>query len=226
MTVQPPRPHSPTMGSIEPATKSAESERTTYSSAEHLRIVSIPSSGTTSSTLDNASITHTDPKPKQTVIRYYGYKVPTLELEYHLRNIPCVAEAYALPVPDAQTGSRVAVLVRFTSNPVNTPAATKFDLHYLRKHLSDNLAVYKLPTALRTMQDGETILRTGSEKILRRQTAERFFPVSDNFVLPEEVEIWREKNKHTKSEGPGQSRAKAWDWGGIQMGALYGTSTS
>lgn len=134
-----------------------------------------------------------------------------------------MTEAHALPVPDAQTGSRVGVLVRFDPEVSNMQPLIKLDLLYLREHLSENLEAFKLPTAMRIMNDGEAVLRTGSEKILRRNTAEQFFPVSDDFTLPSEVEIWPLNKIPTSSEKSKQGQPKAWDWGGIQMGALYGT---
>ena len=139
-------------------------------------------------------------------------------MEHHLRNVPGVEEAHVVPVSDTQTGSRVAVLVRFSSDSVNIAPPNKLDLSYLREHLTHYLEAFKLPTAMRIMNDGETVLRTGSEKIIRRDTAQRFFPVSDNFTLPSEVELWPLNKINTTSEKSEQGRHKAWDWGGISMG--------
>lgn len=126
------------------------------------------------------------------VIRYYGHRIPVLELESYLADIPSVAEAYVLSVPDPYTCARVAVLVRF--DPNTHSAKNEFNLGYIRAHLSDKLASYKLPTLMRTLQKGETIHRTEIGKIIRKKISEKFFPLSETFTLPPEIEVWDDDN--------------------------------
>lgn len=122
------------------------------------------------------------------VIRYYGHRIPILEVESYLSEIPLVKEAYVLSVPDAYTCARVAVLVRFNTGSHN--CQNGLDLAYIRSHLSQKLAPHKLPTVMRTLNKGEYIYSTFTEKIIRGKTREKFFPVSETFALPADVEVW------------------------------------
>ncbi|KAF9892049.1 hypothetical protein FE257_002455 [Aspergillus nanangensis] len=54
-------------------------------------------------------------------IQYYRYKVPIVELEAHLAEVPFISEAYTLSVSDRESGSRVAALVRFHPEAMINP---------------------------------------------------------------------------------------------------------
>jgi malonyl-CoA/methylmalonyl-CoA synthetase len=70
--------------------------------------------------------------------------------------------------------------------------------------------MYKLPTVLRILQDGEAVPGTGTGKPVRKQAVERYFPVSEDLALPADVEVW----DVTKPE---QNRPVwAWDWAALQ----------
>lgn len=135
------------------------------------------------------------PVVSQPVIRYYGHRIPVLELESHLTDIPSVAEAYVLSIPDAYTCARVGVLVRFEEN--SESSKNELGLGYIRAHLADKLTPYKLPTVMRTLQEGESVYKTETDKIMRQKTREKFFPVSETFALPAGVEVWNDDIKNT-----------------------------
>ncbi|GFF36871.1 hypothetical protein IFM51744_03272 [Aspergillus udagawae] len=149
-----------------------------------------------------------------------GYKVPVLEVEAHLLELPYISEAYILSVPDLQNGARVAALIRLrVPKPSHgalewTEEQPKVDLRTIRSDLVDKLSKYKLPTALRILQDGETVPETRTGKPIRKQAVERYFPVSEDFALPAAVEVW-------DLTSPEQDRpARAWDWAGLQKQAI------
>ncbi|GIK06541.1 putative NRPS-like protein biosynthetic cluster [Aspergillus viridinutans] len=149
-----------------------------------------------------------------------GYKVPVLEVEAHLLELPYISEAYILSVPDLQDGARVAALVRLRVQQTShgalewTEEKHKVDLRTIRSDLADKLSKYKLPTALRILQDGETVPETRTGKPIRKQAVERYFPVSEDFALPAAVEVW-------DFTSPEEDRpARAWDWAGLQKQAI------
>ncbi|KAF7175183.1 hypothetical protein CNMCM7691_006587 [Aspergillus felis] len=153
-------------------------------------------------------------------VRHSGYKVPVLEVEAHLLELPYISEAYILSVPDLQNGTRVAALVRLRvpktthDAPESTEEEAKVDLRTIRSDLLDKPSMYKLPTLLRILQDGEAVPETRTGKPVRKQAVERYFPVSEDFSLPADVEVW----DLTKPE---QERpVRAWDWAALQNQAI------
>ncbi|OJJ49484.1 hypothetical protein ASPZODRAFT_1498823 [Penicilliopsis zonata CBS 506.65] len=120
-------------------------------------------------------------------IKTIGGPVPVLQLEQEILKLPYVVEAYVLPVPDRTFGLRTGVLVRFQS-----PTEHQQSLRTLRADLAHSLPPYSLPTALRILQDHETISVTDSGKIAKQTTLERFFPASLDRELRADgaVELW------------------------------------
>ena len=149
------------------------------------------------------------------VIKYHWYKVPVVELEMHLNEVSGLSEAYILPVQDERCGYRAAALVRLSpSAAVNTTEvgqSSTFNLQYLRSQLSEKIASFMLPTALRVLKPSEAVPMAISGKIMRREAAKRFFSPSGNgSIFPEEVEVWLSKPSMCQ---PG----KAWDWAAAPM---------
>ncbi|KAI0132399.1 acyl-CoA synthetases/AMP-acid ligases II [Xylariales sp. AK1849] len=138
-------------------------------------------------------------------VRFHGYKVPTLEVESCLLELPFISEACVVSVPDRDASTRVAAIVRFTDG------FRSGSLTMVREQLSRCLLQYKLPTALRVLKDGEELPLTVSGKVMRRRVMDTFFPVSANCELPADVEIWDIHDKKING-GP----RKAWDWAGLQ----------
>ncbi|KAE8394397.1 hypothetical protein BDV23DRAFT_190022 [Aspergillus alliaceus] len=139
-------------------------------------------------------------------VRFHAYRVPILEVESKLLELPFVSEACIVSVPDERSAARVAAIVRFHQD---FPGG---NLHNIREALSDKLSQYKLPTALRVLQEGEEIPTTLTGKVMRRLVVERFFQLKDNYELPSEVELL-----DIQSQKQVGGNAKAWDWAGLQV---------
>ncbi|KAJ5408557.1 NRPS-like protein biosynthetic cluster [Penicillium cosmopolitanum] len=109
-------------------------------------------------------------------IKYYGYQIPIPALEQQLNELPWVREGYILSMPDERCGYRAAALIRLIKDPNADLQPATFDLPNLRAQLTDKIAAFMLPTALRFLQEEETVPRTISGKIIRRDAARQFFP--------------------------------------------------
>jgi malonyl-CoA/methylmalonyl-CoA synthetase len=121
------------------------------------------------------------------VIRYYGHRIPILELESYLAEVPSIVEAHVVSVPDPYTMARVGLLVRF--DPSAHGSKKSFDLGFVRAHLADKLADYKIPTLMRILKEHDSVVRTQTGKLVRNKTSQKFFPVAEDFSLPPEIEV-------------------------------------
>lgn len=99
-------------------------------------------------------------------------------------------------------GNRVAALVKFSPG---------FDgnLAIIRDALSEDLALYNLPTALRVLAPGEVIPATDAGKVVRQNVVQQYFTPTGDYELAPSVEVWDLSQK--------QQKAKAWDWNGVQL---------
>jgi acyl-CoA synthetase (AMP-forming)/AMP-acid ligase II len=112
-----------------------------------------------------------------------------------------VSEACIVSIPDKDASTRIAAVVRFQSGCYGNLAT-------IREALSDKLAQYKLPTALRVLGPDEEIPATVIGKVIRRKVVQRYFASGGTYELPANVEVW---DINQKPENP-----KAWDWAGLQ----------
>ncbi|KAK0724920.1 hypothetical protein B0H67DRAFT_569137 [Lasiosphaeris hirsuta] len=138
-------------------------------------------------------------------VRFHGFKIPVLEVETQLAQLPSVAEACVVSIPDKDASTRVGAIVRLKEGFEHE------NLVSIRNALADKLLYYKLPTALRVLGNGEQIPSIWSGKVARRKVSELFFPVSESGSLPAEIQSWDIKDKELNG-GP----KKAWDWAGLQ----------
>ncbi|OJJ36072.1 hypothetical protein ASPWEDRAFT_172859 [Aspergillus wentii DTO 134E9] len=137
-------------------------------------------------------------------IRFLGYKVPILEVEMRLLELPFISEGCILSVLDEDNNGLEAALVRLQ------PGTDQLSLKALREHLAANLPMYMLPAMLRILRDGEEIPRTPSLKVLRRDTVKKYFTRSEKQELPSDVEQWDfQRDRDTLAP-------RAWDWCGLQ----------
>ncbi|KAE8382716.1 acetyl-CoA synthetase-like protein [Aspergillus bertholletiae] len=135
-------------------------------------------------------------------------KIPILHVENALSLLPYLSEAHVLPVTDPKTGSRVAALVRCRNGQ-----KSNLTLHSLREDLSPYLSLVQLPTVLRVLVDGEEVPRTVSNKVIRRETKQIFFPQTADpslSELPTQVQ-WCDFKLDTDLRPQ-----KMWDSGGVQ----------
>ncbi|EKJ71870.1 hypothetical protein NXS19_013828 [Fusarium pseudograminearum] len=135
-------------------------------------------------------------------IRSGPFKIPIVEVETRLSEVSFVTEACIVSIPDRDVGNRVAALVRFRPG---------FDgnLAIIRDALSEDLALYNLPTALRVLAPGEVIPATDAGKVVRQNVVQQYFTPTGDYELALSVEVWDLSQK--------QQKAKAWDWNGVQL---------
>ncbi|PHH65822.1 hypothetical protein CDD81_1191 [Ophiocordyceps australis] len=138
-------------------------------------------------------------------VRFHGFKVPILQVEQALMDLPSVAEVCIVAVPDKDSATRVAAAVRFQDG------CHALSLAQIRTSVSERLMHYMLPTALRVLRPHDEIPLTIAGKVIRRKVVADFFPVDDAYQLPSSVELWdiNEKGGHG-------AKVKAWDWAGLQ----------
>ncbi|KAJ5834119.1 NRPS-like protein biosynthetic cluster [Penicillium robsamsonii] len=145
-------------------------------------------------------------------IKYYGYQIPIPVLEKQLNELPGVREGYILAMPDERCGYRAAALIRLIQDPNADPQPATFDLPHLREQLADKMPAFMLPTALRFLQE-ETIPRSISGKILRRDAVREFFPVGENGCCSDAtVQMWLARPSVCR-----MSANRVWDWAGAPM---------
>lgn len=138
-------------------------------------------------------------------MRFHGFKIPVLEVEQAILELPMVSEACIVSVQDKDASTRVAALVRCREGLTGVNLAT------IRESLAPKLLHYKLPTALRLLTDAEQMPLAVSGKVLRKRVVEQFFPITGHCQLPADVEVWDINDKKLN----GGSR-RAWDWAGLQ----------
>ncbi|KAE8347278.1 hypothetical protein BDV24DRAFT_157575 [Aspergillus arachidicola] len=142
------------------------------------------------------------------IINCCSVKIPILHVEAALSRLPYISESHVLPVADPRTGSRVAALVRCREEH-----KSNLTLHSLRKDLCSYLPLVQLPTVLRILCDGEEVPRTISDKVIRGEAKQMFFPqkadpsLSD---LPTQVQFCDFKLDTDLRP------LKMWDSGGVQ----------
>ncbi|ODM23811.1 hypothetical protein SI65_01400 [Aspergillus cristatus] len=133
-------------------------------------------------------------------IRFLGIKVPIYEVEAKLNDLPYILEAYVFPVPDSESITRVAALVRLSTEK----AEEGLSIQALRDDLSQTLSLYKQPTFLRVLGDGEDVPTTRTVKVDSAETVRRYFSPGALGVQAWDISLLRE----AKPE-------KAWDFGGM-----------
>ncbi|EEP78949.1 predicted protein [Uncinocarpus reesii 1704] len=127
-------------------------------------------------------------------VRFHDFKIPILELEQCLMDLPYVSEAHVLPVLDHKAGGLVAALVRPQKSVIVAGKVHDITLKRIRDDLAAaDVIAYKLPTLLRILKHGEQLPLTGSDKIIKRECLRQFFDISG--YLPEQyavdgVEYW------------------------------------
>lgn len=122
-------------------------------------------------------------------------------METRLAELPFLTEACIVSIPDSSASTCVAALVRFNPGFVGNLAT-------IRNALSDKLAQYKLPTALRVLAVDEDIPTTVVGKVIRRRVVQRYFVPTGDYEVAPGVETWDITKKPEK--------IKAWDWEGLQ----------
>ncbi|KAJ5903493.1 hypothetical protein N7504_005876 [Penicillium tannophilum] len=143
-------------------------------------------------------------------VLFYGYRIPIVELEGSLIDLPYIKEAYVIGAPDHEAKELAAAIVRLKACTDNGEAIT---LKKIRKDLSATLATHKLPALLRILQDGEEIPRTAGGKSIKPGLLQKFFGIEN--IIPKGYS-W----PHTEFWGngieQGLRQTRPWDWCGLQ----------
>ncbi|KAL4947133.1 hypothetical protein BDW69DRAFT_190476 [Aspergillus filifer] len=155
-------------------------------------------------------------------IQREGSKVPMLQAELRLLELPFVAEGCILPIPASDLTQRLAALVRLRDKSPckdeeqtlseNGPNEVFHDkdgkyLPLFRCELGKVLPAFMLPNALRILRDGEEIPRTTTGKVCKANTVREFFLKKDGWEIQECVEICGLKD-YLEERVP-----RDWDWG-------------
>ncbi|KAJ5513406.1 NRPS-like protein biosynthetic cluster [Penicillium fimorum] len=148
-------------------------------------------------------------------IKYYGYQVPIVIVEKQLNDLSGVKEGHILAMPDERCGYRVAALVQLGTDGDAETQPASLDLPSLRTQLEEKVPAFMIPTAFRLLQADETIPRTVSGKIIRRDAAKKFFPVGeDGLCSAPDVQLWLARPSMCQTNG---AKPRAWDWAGAPM---------
>ncbi|KAE8418844.1 hypothetical protein BDV36DRAFT_294699 [Aspergillus pseudocaelatus] len=124
----------------------------------------------------------------------------SLKVEAALMALPYVVEVVVVAVPDPSCANQIAVVIR-----PRVAAVANVSLNGVRSDLAHSLPVYTLPTKLRVLGEEETLPRSVSEKINKKETLRRYFEGNSAKVeacAPPQI----------KKDKP----QKAWDWAGLQ----------
>jgi malonyl-CoA/methylmalonyl-CoA synthetase len=144
------------------------------------------------------------------VILFLGYRIPIIELESSLMDLPYIAEAYVTAAPDHEARELAAAIVRLQKGCEDQGPIT---LSKVRKDLSQYLPTYKLPAILRVLDESEEIPRTASGKPIKRDFLKQFFGIQ-GFIPPgyswPRTEYWGNQPEQVLAE------MKPWDWCGLQ----------
>lgn len=105
------------------------------------------------------------------VLHFWGFTVHTGEVESALLSLPYVADAISLPLADTEYKERVAAIVKIR------PSSKQPNLDALRNDLTEKtgLMLFKLPTVIYWLQDGEEISLTVNGKISKIDARKKFF---------------------------------------------------
>ncbi|KAE8151323.1 acetyl-CoA synthetase-like protein [Aspergillus avenaceus] len=133
-----------------------------------------------------------DGRAKADFIQYQNVQVCLLEVEFALKDLSYIAEGYIVPVVDNSGQHRVGALVRVEGRS-SEGYNEELTLKTLRRDLAEGLALYKLPTVLRVLQEGEEAPLGCTGKFKRYEAAKVYFPHSEHgdiTTLPSKVEVW------------------------------------
>ncbi|TAQ83725.1 hypothetical protein B7494_g7947 [Chlorociboria aeruginascens] len=119
------------------------------------------------------------------VLHFWGFTLHTGEIESALFTLPYIENAIVLPLEDEEYQERAAAILRIK------PAfqSKQPDLDKLRKDLTEKtgLFLFKQPTVVYWLREGEEISLTASGKISKRDARKKFF--GEGWRRNEKVEV-------------------------------------
>ncbi|KAI1616648.1 hypothetical protein EDD36DRAFT_142252 [Exophiala viscosa] len=129
------------------------------------------------------------------IIKSGGYKISAIEIERACLDLPYISEAAVVGVEDEEFGQRVGAIMTLTAG------SSPLSIQNFRSDLRRELAPYKLPTLLRTV-DGE-LPKGGTGKVQKKILGPKLFP--KNWAEIAEVQCYRPERR---SKASGQLTAK------------------
>ncbi|KFY18238.1 hypothetical protein V492_00058 [Pseudogymnoascus sp. VKM F-4246] len=117
------------------------------------------------------------------VLHFWGFTVHTGEVESALLSLPYIADAIVLPLADTEYKERAAAIVKVK------PSSKQPSFDDLRNDLTEQtgLMLFKQPTVIYWLQDGEEISLTVNGKISKIDARKKFF--GDNWRGKDGVEV-------------------------------------
>ncbi|KFY31419.1 hypothetical protein V493_01126 [Pseudogymnoascus sp. VKM F-4281 (FW-2241)] len=105
------------------------------------------------------------------VLHFWGFTVHTGEVESALLSLPYITDAIVLPLADTEYKERAAAIVKIK------PSSTQPSFDALRNDLTEEtgLMLFKQPTVIYWLQDGEEISLTVNGKISKIDARKKFF---------------------------------------------------
>lgn len=105
------------------------------------------------------------------MLHFWGFTIHTGEVESALLSLPYVADAIVLPVADTEYKERAAAIVKVK------PSSKQPTLDALRDDLTKktSLMLFKLPTVIYWLREGEEISLTVNGKISKIDARKKFF---------------------------------------------------
>jgi malonyl-CoA/methylmalonyl-CoA synthetase len=128
-----------------------------------------------------------------TVFHFWGFTLQSMEIENALYTLPYISAAVVLPVDDEEYKERAAAILKLK------PGFIQPDFNTLRQDLTDRtgLFLFKQPTVLYWLKEGEEIPVSLNGKISKRDAKQMFFGDAwkeklDVLVLAlEKMDYWR-----------------------------------
>ncbi|KAL1969185.1 hypothetical protein VTN77DRAFT_439 [Rasamsonia byssochlamydoides] len=104
------------------------------------------------------------------LIKSGGYKISALEVERKMLSLDVIQEVAVVGVADEEWGQRVAAVVK------QRPGTAPLELSSLRAQLKEEMAVYKVPTILRVVDEIE---RNAMGKVNKKDLLRKYWPESE-----------------------------------------------
>ena len=118
-------------------------------------------------------------------MHFWGFTLHTGEIESALLSLPYIANAVVLPIEDEEYQQLAAAIIRIKPSF----QSKKPDLRTLRDDLTQKtgLMLFKQPTVVYWLQEGEKVSLTASGKISKTETRKNLFV--DGWQCKQNVEI-------------------------------------
>lgn len=127
------------------------------------------------------------------IIKSGGYKIGAPEVERVCLDLPYIAEAAVVGVPDEEFGQRVGAIITLAKDQTSGPHQShQLTIQKLRDDMRKALPAYKLPTLLRIV-DGE-LPKGQTGKVQKKNLGPQCFP-EQRWQRDPEIQVWNSRAK-------------------------------